>query len=219
MARFRKRKQRGRSLKRKRRSFRGKSGRSFRKRVKSVVQSFAEKKWLDNQSSTPVSNAGAVILFNDVIAQGTGSNQRVGLEVQAKSLKLNLVFGREAATPGTRRFRLIVGCWHDYTSTTPTISQILFNPTLDYSMYDRVRLAQKEWTPMYNRQFTIQGDGIVNKTINLSFFGKKLPNKRVVFNSSNVVQNAWFLAVFSDYVGAGPFPQMFYTSRLTFTDI
>lgn len=86
-------------------------------------------------------------------------------------------------------------------------------------MYDRVRLAQKEWKPMYDRRFIIQGEGIVNKNLSLSFFGKKLPNKRVVFNTSNVVQNVWFIAVFSDYVGAGPYPQMFWTSRLTFTDI
>lgn len=219
MARFRRRNsfKRGRSLKRKRRSFRIRK-RRFNKRIKRAVNAFAEKKYIDYSTSGNATNSGQFLYFNTSISQGTGSNTRVGLKCFARSLRIRLLLKSDYGN--VRRFRVIVGAWNDYTSTAPATTAILQNPTSEsISLYKRETLQQKEWIPMYDRSFVLWDYTTPQKLLKINLSGKRLAAKTMIFSTTNVVQQAYFMLIITDYAGLGPYPEYYLNSRLTFTDV
>lgn len=220
MARFRRRnsfKRGGRSLKRKRRSFRIKK-RKFNKRIKRAVNSFAEKKYVDYSTSGNATNGGTFLFFNTSIAQGTGSNARVGLKVFARSLRIRLLLKNDSGA--VRRWRIIMGVWNDYTSTSPSTTAILQNPTSEsITLYKRETLQQKEWVPMYDRTMVLWDYPAPQKILKINLSGKRLAHKTNIFSTTNIVQNAYFMLILTDYAGVGPYPEYYLNSRLTFTDV
>lgn len=211
----------------KRRNFKRKRGRTiqrkriFRKRVKFAVNSFAEKKAKEGTIAGSVTNASTTTILNSSIVQGTGGNQRVGNNVYWRSLKLRLYFNNQNDADEVR-WRVIVGVWHDYSSTSPNQSAILQNPTAETTSFlNRNELQQKTWKPILDKTFTTRQilAGPLSKTMKINIHGKRLPNKRGTFAAGNVIQDAYFIYMQSSYVGVGTAPDVQGHYRLTFTDV
>lgn len=226
MARFRRRSfKRRNSLKRKRRSFRNKRGRTFKKRVKRVIQQTAEKKFIDVYSSRTVSGSisGTFDYLAPTIAQGTTVSTRVGIQVTGRSLKLNLLFIANGSSTLITRVKIIVGTWRDYQVSSPTSAILLSNDSLQQISFNvREDLQNKEWTPMYQRDIMLANNGEDNfypaqKLIKLSFTGKKLPHKKRTFNSGGLADNQYFLYLQTDQA-VNP-PVCYYGYRYTYTDV
>lgn len=223
MARF-KRTFRKRGLKRKRGRFNRKPNRRFTKRVKIAVNSFAEKKASDGNFLFNATNTGTFTVLNSGLPQGTGNFQRVGSQVTQRNLRINLICNNGAGAPIVY-WRVVVGVWHDYTSTAPSTTAMFQNPTSQtLTMYNRIPLQQKEWTPMYDRTFqtynnTTGYQGLPVKVLKLNFRGKRLPNKKATYTSSSIVQDAYFILVFNSFVGVSSYPYAEGDYRITYTDV
>lgn len=230
MARFRRR-----GLKRKRKSFGRKrsfkrgGGKRFAKRVKRAVNQFAEKKYLEQAISADISGiSGTFYYFNNAVQQGTTINQRVGDKTQARSLR---IFGRLISHPSQTEidthWRIIVGCWKDYTVTVPVIASLLSvtgNP--DCSLLARLPLQQRKWIPMMDKRImttkAVLGNDVMHSTryFDWKFSGKRLPMKRQTYTSANDPQNVYFLFLVNDSLDAPtqrPFVE--FNSRFTWTDV
>lgn len=202
------------------------SGRRFTKRVRYAVNKFAEKKCIDGTYSGAVTNSGVIIPINATIATGSQSNQKVGDQVYNRSLKLRLILGTGNSITATEvcRFRVIVGCWHDYQFTTPSITTIMENPTSEsMSFYKRKPLQARRWTPMYDKVITLQSAlsdrGLCEIFKTLNFSGKRLPKKRASYNDSNIVQDLYFIMIWNSWVGTPPTPYYYLDTRMTYTDV
>lgn len=208
-----------RNLKRKRRN-----GNVFKRRVKRVVNQLAEKKYQDAQYSNNISNAGYFWYFGQTIPQGDSGTTREGNQISMRSIKFTLLAG--ASQDGTYNetyYRVIVGVWKDYQSTSPSVAKILEAPTdQSKSPYWRTGLQAKTWLPMYDTKFTLSrraaGNNFPNtKLIDLNFSGKRLPMKRVSYNTTGVPSHTYFVLLVTNYVGVAP-PVAEGYSRVTFTD-
>lgn len=76
---------------------------------------------------------------------------------------------------------------------------------------------------MYDRVFTLQSASANRNPIEifktLNFSGKRLPKKRAAYDSSNTVQDVYFMMLWNSWVGTPPAPYYYVDSRLTFTDV
>jgi hypothetical protein len=201
-------------------------GRRFTKRVRRAVNKFAEKKYKDTVNSGNLTNAGSIVYFNNLISTGSTSVNKVGDQIYNRSLKLRLILGAGTAITASEvlRVRVIVGCWHNYQLTGPSISSIMESPTSEsLSFYQRKPLQARKWTPMYDRVFMLQSASANRNPIEifktLNFSGKRLPKKRAAYDSSNTVQDVYFIMMWSSWVGTPPAPYYYVDSRLTFTDV
>lgn len=227
MARFKRRGFRRTGFKRKRR-FGGRKragGRVFKRKVKRVVDSLAEKKYVDKTDGIPCTNAGAFIYLMDTVAQGDTKSTREGASIRLKSIKINLL--ATAATDVTHDdsyFRIIIGCWRDFYVTSPAIARILESPTSQtLSPYNRENLQAKKWIPMYDKKFTLDrlasgGARPNDRTWTVSFSGKRLPLKKITYDLNGNADHVYFIWVQSSWVGLEGEPQIAYYARCTFVD-
>lgn len=227
MARFKRGKRKFRGRKRK---FRSASNRRFAKRVKRAVYQLAEHKYLDNSAGNfVITNAGIIEYMDFPLPQGSTEQNRVGLKIKVRSLKLrlNLSSSSNANHQLYDNVRIIIGCWKDYISSSPSAANILLAPTLLNSPYLRTMLEEKKWIPMYDRVHTVAYPTATGATgfpaqkfINLSFHGKKLPLKTKVFQTNSLPNNTYFALILSNFVGTpGGEPVVNFISRMTYTDV
>lgn len=224
MARFKRSVRRGRSLKRKRRSFKRRGGRRFLKRVKFAINKFAERKYLDVVGGGNVGLTGQFSYFNLGVAPGTGEGQRVGTEIYMRSLKIRLITSCLNATDsGPLAARIIIGCWKDYQNTAPLMSTILEDTTYaQISPYYRIFLQDKKWIPMYDKSFFMDQDNnngyLPEKLWNFRFSGKRLPMKRTTYNGSNYPDHAYFMLIWTSALNV-TLPSYITYTRMTYTDV
>lgn len=203
----------------------GKPGRAFSRKVKKVINSTAEKKYSQDLNSTAnVSNVGLTYLFNGTLLNGTTNTTREGSEIYLRSLQIRSELYITSAATDIAIVRIIIGVWHDYQSTSPTLTKILESPTSGYqvSPLNRETLQAKRWTPMYDRLVTLMpraDSGTRLKMLRMNFAGKKLPHKKVSYSTaSGAPNNVIFMFVLSGEVIA-PFPVHICSWRYTFTDV
>lgn len=203
-------------------------GRKFNKRVKRAINKFAERKYYDYSAQTSVPAAGQFFYFNSGIGQGVSAvGARIGNEIYARSLKIRLNYNCYSSFDPIFNTRIIIGCWKNYQSSTPSATQLLENVTsfYDISPFGRLNLQDKKWIPMYDRTFITANSstaGNLNekteKYITLKFNGKRLPMKRHVYNSANYPQNVYFMWVGNQAINLS-YPVMNVWSRFTYTDV
>lgn len=213
-----------RGLKRKRSFKRRRNGRVFKRRVRRVVETMAEHKYIDYSGGTPATNAGTIVYFLDTLAQGDTSTSREGASVKLRSLKINLIATASNADKETF-FRVIFGVWKDFYVTSPNPARILEVPTSQtLSPYLRENLQAKKWIPMYDKKFTLDkmqagATRADDKVWSLSFSGKRLPMKKITYSASGVADHVYFLMVITSFVGLpGNEPQLAHYARATFVD-
>lgn len=218
---------RKRVFRRSKRSYGRKRRGGFKRAVKKVINSTAEKKAIQTIAvQQSVSNSGSFIIFNGSIPQGTASNQRVGNEVQIRSIKVwNEAYLLNTAVD-IARIRIICGIWHDYQTSTPTIAKILEGGSAGYTVAPFLRsgLQAKWWTPLYDRQIILtpkgqdEPGGMRLKQWKFGFHGKRIKRGRIMYNSTGNPQEAYFMLVMSGEIGV-PFPVHGYSYRVTYTDV
>lgn len=197
----------------------------FKRNVKRVIQSTAEKKFVDTYSSVTISGSvsGSFVYLAPTISQGTGVNNRVGLQIMGRSLRLNLLFLANGSSTLITRIKIIVGAWRDYQISSPTSATLLSYDSLQQvSFHERGPLQNKIWTPMYERDIMLADIGQDNslqgqKLLKLKFGGKTLPHKRRTFNGSGASDNQYFLYLQTDQ--AVNQPVCYYGYRYVFTDV
>lgn len=216
MARFK----RGRGIKRKRGRFQRSRGRKFNKRVKRAIIKFAEKKYIDAfplydniVATTPI-----VVPCGFNPAVGTAQGQRIGAEIFRRSLNLKATLFSDG---DFTQWRIIVICWNDLLQGAPATSDILENtglPLLSY--WNRSNLKSKRFIPMYDRLISVNSNGSANtvKNLALKFTGKRLPRKRVVYNSAGNVDYGYYMFLMSDHIAASPVTARL-VGRMTYTDV
>lgn len=172
-----------------------------------------------------VTTTGGFHYPGTTIIMGTGENNRIGSSIRARSLKGNLLFIYNTSSAVACRVNILIGAWRDYQIAPPTNTSFYQNSTdPSISHFLREPLQNKEWIPMYRRDF-ILGDANVDgvypsqKIIRLSFSGKKLPMKKKTFNAGGTVNWQYFVYAWSDHAVANNPPQMYTEWRMTFTDV
>lgn len=224
MAKSFRRRGRGRRLRfKRRRSYGGR--RSFKKRVKRVIKQFADKKFVvGNLGSTSFNLAAQPTTFSAAISTGTSDSTRIGNQIDVRSLQVRfLLRGNTGGTTTNQTNRLIIGCWNEYfPDPTPTASELLvFNQSAITALYNRDTLSRRGWTPMYDRVFHLNTDvdaGVLEKAINLKFYGKRLPHKRKTFSASGTPDSVYFWMFINDDVGASA-NSYIVDYRMTYTDV
>jgi len=209
----------------KRRRSRQNVGRGFSRKVKKVIESTAEKKAVQFQYIGSTSAGGVFLTFNTGISEGPSSLERTGDRIRARSLRIKgYVKGVSGDTDDVTFWRIIIGCWKDYSATSPVVTDILDDSAfILQSLWDRHALQQKKWIPMYDKIFRTSGVATFApqdsfKLFDLKFSGKRLPMKEHVYNSSNQPQNAYFMYIVNTYTGLPAYPPYQLNSRLTYTD-
>lgn len=169
---------------------------------------------------------GIFYFLNDQITEGAGSGERVGNKVHFRSLKIKgWIQGVTGETSPNTQWRVIIGCWHDYTQSTPTYAQLLGDPSyILQSFYNRDVLQAKAWVPMYDKIVNLTAEGSFDPARNiwiteLSFAGKRLPNKDVQYNVNNMPNNAYFIWLANTSTEGIPYPRYQLNARLTYTDV
>lgn len=200
----------------------------FKKRVKRVIDATAEKKYLDKSTTTQFTNVGTFFspLGTGDITQGTSNvAQRVGNELRVRSLRIRFSFQTQNTLNIINGIRVIVGMWNDYQVSSPSVVNILANAStmFDISPYVREVLQSRRWTPMYDKSFLMNNANDMYwpcfKYMNLKFSGKKLPKKRVAFQTgASVPDHSYFVLLISNNA-SGTAPGVVIYSRLTYTDV
>lgn len=226
MAKFRRRGKR--RFGKRKRFLRRKSSKIFKRRVKRIINQTAEKKYIDATATTFVTNVGYFFVVNSGLSQGDTATTRTGNEVYARSLKMRLLFLNNS-TEQLVYWRVIVGCWKDYSVTSPSTTNILEAPTNQtLSPYYRLALQQRKWTPMYDKTFELNNSTAATsgsdvrsiiKILKLSFSGKRLPMKRIAYNAGSIPDHCYFVLMINSFAGAGNQPSAQGYARMTFTDV
>lgn len=211
-------------LKRKR-SYGGKRKRIFKRQVKRVIQQTAEKKYVEATSnfSAGGSGSGTFTYIIPSITQGTGISERVGNQVRGRSLHIQLLIIAGGGSTGQTRLKVLIGSWRDYQISSPTSTTLLNNTSVQsITLYNREPLQNKEWTPMFDKDYFLASNTQSNtfpeqRLIDLKFSGKRLPHKLRTFNSSGNSNNQYFLYVQTDQL-LDP-PAIYYQWRYTYTDV
>lgn len=126
--------------------------------------------------------------------------------------------------------RVMVVCWKDEQFAPPSSVGDFLTYTssaqLMTSPHNRVALQNREWLPMYDRTFqlkhpesTVPGGPSTQKHMNLKFFGKRLPMKRMTFNAGNTPDHRYYLLVMSNLTGVTEGSVTTFISRITYTDV
>lgn len=203
----------------------GRRGRksNFDKRVLRAVHKDADHKYDQAYQYGESAPANDPTPFFTSITQGTTDKQRVGSDVDLRSLKLRLnIYGNSSWT-GPTTCRLIIGCWLDYPASGPVREILEDHTNPSASWYDRDYLTRRKWIPMYDRTWTMAkiattqpvNNGIFHKELN--FYGKRLPKKRIRFTSTNVPDHVYFFYFCTNDVLEGVNYQV--ASRYTWTDV
>lgn len=203
----------------------GKRKRIFKRRVKRVIQQTAEKKYVDATSSVYAGGTGAGVFTYIVpsITQGTGVSERVGNQVRGRSLHIRLLIIAGGASTSQTRLKVLIGTWRDYQINTPLSTTLLNNTSVQsISLYNREPLQNKEWTPMFDKDYLMASLNQSNtfpeqKIVDLKFSGKRLPHKLRTFNSSGVAANQYFIYLQTDQPLEPPL--IYYQWRYTYTDV
>lgn len=228
MARFKRGIKRRRSFKR-RKSFRRTKSKRFQRGVRRVINQTAEKKALDGNASGTIN--GVVGTFNFIpngtaIVQGTGSNQRVGNQIRARSLRISYILqAGNSLVSLPYRITVLVGAFRDYQIVTPDINTFYQYPTsvVAYSPFLREPLQNKEWIPMFQKTYYLARNSSSNTypeeiTRTIKFSGKRLPKKLKTYNAAGFVNWVYFMMIFtSDVVPTAPIHVTNW--RLTYTDV
>lgn len=202
---------------------RSRPSKSFSRKVKKVIFSTAEHKYVDlYQSVTPLNNATAVFPLVNTISQGSGQGQRIGQKIKIRSITLTVQTQLVAGySPSLQR--LILGVWRDYWTTTPSASKLVDDPTDPWkTMYKRDNLVAKLWRPIYDRKWDqTYTDPTTSRYKYQTFklFGKRLPTKTIDFNGGGIESAYYFMYLWDTSVGAAPFNALSYRTRVTYTDV
>lgn len=186
----------------------------------------AEKKFIDANFSGNVTVNSQIMYVGTNIGEGAQRNQRIGRLIQARSLKIRLkawTNGSWTTSDGPLEWRVIVGLWKDYQTSGTSVTQLMVDNTKPWlTMYERSPLQSKKWIPMYDGTFRTYAEDAYQSPVHLkklNFAGKRLPMKSKQFDAISVVNNAYFILIWNNYVGVGPYPQYDITTRFTFTDV
>lgn len=209
-------------LKRRRNSVRG--GRRFTSRVRKVVTSIAEKKFVDALPlyDGTVSNLGVFIPMGFHPVQGTSSSQRVGDKILRKSIKLTFQWFYDNSFTTTR---MIIFSWNQNAGfgVLPSLGNILADTGLPLiSPFNRTNQLQGMFTVMYDRVW-VKNEQVESASYasiqKLAFFGKRLPFKRTTYiATTNSTQNNYYVLLINDHTALSP-ASVQVSGRMTFTDV
>lgn len=200
--------------------------RSFKRRVRRVVCQISQHKYLDAATAALGVDTAAVPIYSAIgsIAQGDTISSREGDRILLRSWNLNMNFG---AGTGLCWVRVIVGCHRDKLNAASFAASDLMQSTTNYqiSPYNREPLERKEWIPMYDKTFLMQGTNAglgaaaSYKKIQLMFSGKRLPMKSVRFNNAGTPDHNYFWLVYSNLVPGATAPSFQTQNRYTWVDV
>lgn len=122
--------------------------------------------------------------------------------------------------------RMVVGVWHDFSATSPTLTNLFEDPTsVVPTLYLRQNLQQKKWTPLYDRSWNLSGRSFTGtdpintvRNFQINLRGKRLPKKEITYNSSGNPDHCYFFVLWSSWVAGGSAPDFDMDYRITYTD-
>lgn len=171
-----------------------------------------------------IPSAGAIILLNG-IGQGTDYTQRIGRKVQLKSIlfRFDILQKTQSAPDGdTARVMLIYDCQTN--AAAPVVGDILqtvnYLSPMNLNNRDRFKVLYDKFIPLNPMQTVTNPYGTPLRK-NFKVF-KKLKEEMIFGNTSNTVADittgAIFLLVISQMGGGSSATNMYYNSRIRFSD-
>lgn len=170
-----------------------------------------------NTASSP-DWSGVDALMNDITV-GTADTQRIGDEIDMKSVQLKYVVTRG---DGTNVVRAILFQWFD--ESTPTLADILrpasigsIGGVVAHYHHDNLNAKPQKFQILYDKTHLVNDVGY--PTALGKFSTSKFKHRRVQYSaaSSNPVSNRLYLAFISDSAAAAH-PSVNYSLRLRYTD-
>lgn len=193
------------------------NGRRMERKIRRVLRNTAETKWVDQSAAGGVSSTYQSIVINDP-AQGTTRNQRVGDRIRRKNLRLKFHWTYGDAF---NAIRLTIVQWNDRSSiSVPVGSDIYENIGFPIvTPLNRVNLQQKMMVPMYDKTFFMDDKQILQREMNLNFYGKRLPGKNLTFLAGgSTTSSKIYVFLWCDSIAA-PNPSYQMYARMTFVDV
>lgn len=194
------------------------SGKSFTRKVQTVIRKTAEKKYVAFNSSAAGIDTGGLILRFTEVPQGDTDVTRDGDQLTIRSLQFNYVL---TLADTTNVMRVILFQWFDSTqSVQPIPSNILIDTAIG-------RAVASPYSHDYRYQFKILYDKthvldsntpVINRRVFLKRFPFKHKKIQYVGASSTNHNNGLFALVISDSA-VGPNPTITYSGKFNFSDV
>jgi len=207
-----------------RKTYRKKPSKRFRTAVKKVINSQAERKYLDYAVSfDPIDTLGTLYNIGRIgtLAQGVDQNSRIGIKIHVTSLLIRLAMFIPAipVADTSVALRFIIFQWMEPYNSLPTINQILNNQFLGtYSMLSQYSKENAgKFKIMLDKTYTMSVDG--TRQINTKWSFSKFKKDLVIANKTPLEPNSgeFYMIVVSDS-GASPHPNISFNTRMSFTD-
>lgn len=200
----------------------------FKRRVGRVIDSRAEKKWgTISQGSTYITNAGQALLLWNSLATGTSDQSRIGAQIRIKNIRLHITLENTGATFQESKIRIVLGCYRQYQTGTPSISSEFQTATEVQSLYDRYKLEAKRWTPIWDRNINMGAQltagtnntaCIYRKFLRLNLYGRRLPMKRQDYSGGGIPNMVYVIYIWGSGVVGPTFPSWILNGRYTYVD-
>lgn len=186
---------------------------------------FLERKNSDDSHTNSVGLGGVFYYPASGIVNGTANGQRIGNQINLRNLDIAIRFDTHSTGDPVTFWRVIVGVWHDYQTSSPTPSELL-EQTSDpnISPLRRLTLQEKKWTPLFDKRIIMQNGSLatgdfpsVMKWMKIRFSGKRLAKKHLTYSSSSIPNEGHFIFITNININVG-LPGVAVYTRVTYTD-